>query len=149
MLPPPAASAVYELTDHALGLARVLAAMADWGTTMLGRPRKDDEVRGEWIVLGIAVTTPVPDVDDATYELHVDGEVLHVDVRDGRLQPRQGAASDPAALITVRATTLADLALGRVDLEAALAEGHVTVAGHDAAARHLLASISRSWVAIT
>src|SRR5215831_12190187 len=56
-LPPPAASAVYELTEHAVGLARVLAAMADWGMTMLGRPRKGDEVRGEWMVLGLAVTT--------------------------------------------------------------------------------------------
>src|SRR4029450_5458539 len=54
-LPAPAASAVYELTDHAAGLVSVLAAMADWGMTMLGEPRPDDAVRGEWIVLGLAV----------------------------------------------------------------------------------------------
>jgi DNA-binding HxlR family transcriptional regulator len=141
-LPPPAASTVYELTDEALGVARVLAAMAEWGMTMLGRPRKGDEVRGEWIVLGIAVTSPVPDVDDGVFELHVDGEVLHVEVRDGRLQPRQGAATGPAAVITARATTLADLALGRLDLDAALPQERVTLAGDYAAARRLLASIS-------
>lgn len=148
-LPPPAASAVYELTDQALGLARVLTAMANWGMTMLGRPRKDDEVRGAWMVLGIAVTTPVPDVDDATFELHIDGEVLQVDVRDSRLQPRYGSATDPAAVITTRATTLADLALGRIDLDTAFSRGRVTVAGDEAAGRHLLESLSRSERALT
>jgi len=148
-LAPPAASTVYELTDQALGLARVLTAMATWGMSMLGRPRQDDEVRGEWIVLGIAVTSPVPDVEDATFELHIDEEVVHVDVRDGRLQPRQGPATQPIAVISVRATTLADLALGRLDLDAALAKQRVTLAGDHEAARRLLASMSRAPPAIT
>ena len=148
-LPPPAASTVYELTDRAVGLARILTAMADWGMSMLGRPRKGDAVRGEWMVLAMAVTTPVPDVSDTTFELHVDGEVLHVDVRDGRLQPRQGAAPDPAAIITVNATTLADLALGRLGLDDAVAKERVTLVGDQTAARGLLESISRAQVAIT
>jgi DNA-binding HxlR family transcriptional regulator len=148
-LPAPAASAVYELTDRALGLARVLAAMADWGMGMLGRPRKSDEVRGAWVVLGIAVTTPVPDVDDATYEFRVDGDVLQVDVRNGRLQPRHGTASDPAAVITVGATTLVDLAFSRLELDDALARGRITVAGNQAAGRRLLESINRTRAAIT
>ena len=46
-LPPPAASAVYELTDHAAGLVSVLAAMAEWGMSMLGEPRPNGEVRGQ------------------------------------------------------------------------------------------------------
>jgi DNA-binding HxlR family transcriptional regulator len=148
-LPPPAASAVYELTDHAQGLARILAAMADWGMAMLGRPRKGEEVRGEWAVLGIAVTTPVPGVDDATYELHADGDVLTVQVRDGRLQPRHGAAVDPAAVITTRPTVLTDLALGQLDLDEALARRRVRVAGDEAAARRLLEAIAGARAAIT
>src|SRR5919106_5601176 len=55
-LPPPAASTVYELTQAAAGLAAVLAAMAQWGRHMLGRPRPDDEVHSAWLVLGLAVT---------------------------------------------------------------------------------------------
>ena len=65
-LPPPAASAVYELTPEAAGLVSVLAAMAEWGMTMLGEPRAEDDVHGEWIVLGLAVTAPAPDVADGT-----------------------------------------------------------------------------------
>src|SRR3982074_3493724 len=94
----------------AAGLVSVLAAMAEWGMTMLGEPRSHDEVRGEWIVLGLAVTAPAPDVaDGTTYELHLDGEVLHVQCRDGNLQPHHGPADDPDAVLTVDATALADL----------------------------------------
>ena len=142
-LPPPAASAVYELTPEAAGLVGVLAAMAEWGMTMLGEPRAHDEVRGEWIVLGLAVTAPAPDVaDGATYELHIDGEVLHVQVRDGNLQPHQGPADDPDAVLTMDATALADVSAGRLDVEDALAAGRVTVEGDEDAARRLLTSFS-------
>src|SRR5204862_493659 len=99
------------------GLVSVLAVMAEWGMTMLGEPRAHDEVRGEWIVLGLAVTALAPDVaDGATYELHIDGEVLHVQVRDGNLQPHQGPADDPDAVLTMDATALADVSAGRLDV---------------------------------
>jgi DNA-binding HxlR family transcriptional regulator len=142
-LPPPAASAVYELTDHAAGLVSVLAAMADWGMTMLGEPRPDDEVRGEWIVLVLAVTSSAPDVSDGTtYELHIDGEVLGVEVRDRNLQPHQGPADDPDAVLRLDATTLTDLALGRLEVDEALSTGRVTMERDEEAARRLLTSFS-------
>ena len=142
-LPPPAASAVYELTPEAAGLVSVLAAMAEWGMTMLGEPRADDDVRGEWIVLGLAVSAPAPDVVDGTmYELHIDGEMLHVQVRDGNLQRHHGPADAPDAVLTLDATALADLSAGRLDVDDALAAGRVTVDGNEDAARRLLTSFS-------
>ena len=142
-LPPPAASAVYELTPEAAGLVSVLAAMAEWGMTMLGEPRAHDEVRGEWIVLGLAVTAPAPDVAAGTmYELHIDGEMLHVQVRDGNLQPHHGPADAPDAVLTMDATALADVSAGRLDVDDALAAGRVTVEGDEDAARRLLTSFS-------
>lgn len=142
-LPPPAASAVYELTDDALGLVRVLAAMAEWGMTRLGRPRNNDEVRGSWMLLGLAVTAAVPDDLDGTFELHIGAEVLHVGVRDGSLHPRQGPTVAPRAVITVSAGTFADLALGRVDPETASSKGRLTLAGDEIAARRLLEALGR------
>ena len=142
-LPPPAASAVYELTSDAAGLVSVLAAMAEWGMTMLGEPRAHDDVRGEWIVLGLSVTAPAPDVGDGTtYELHIDGEVLHVQVSDGNLQPHHGPADDPDAVLTMDGMALADLWAGRLDVDDALAAGRVTVDGDEDAARRLLTSFS-------
>jgi len=142
-LPPPAASAVYELTPEAAGLVSVLATMAEWGMTILGEPRARDEVRGEWIVLGLAVTAPAPDVGDGTtYELHIDGEVLHVQVRDGNLRPHHGPADDPDAVLTTDAMALADLWAGRLDVDDALTAGRVTVDGDEDAAGRLLTSFS-------
>ena len=142
-LPPPAASAVYELTPEAAGLVSVLATMAEWGMTMLGEPRARDEVRGEWMVLGLAVTAPAPDVGDGTtYELHIDGEVLHVQVSDGNLQPHHGPADAPDAVLTMDATALADLSAGRLEVDDALVAGRVTVDGNEDAARRLLTSFS-------
>jgi DNA-binding HxlR family transcriptional regulator len=49
-LPPPAASTVYELTEHGLALTDVLAALARWASPSLGRPQP-----GQHLVLeGIA-----------------------------------------------------------------------------------------------
>jgi putative sterol carrier protein len=123
--------------------------MAEWGMAMLGRPRKDDEVRGSWLLLGLAVTGAAPDDIDGTFELHIGDEVLHVDVRDGNLHPRQGPAVDPAAVITASAATFADLALGRLDVARAFAERRLTLTGDEAAARHLLDALTRSPAAIT
>ncbi len=44
-LPPPAASTVYELTEHGRGLTDVLATLARWGSATLGEP-----VEGQSIV---------------------------------------------------------------------------------------------------
>jgi len=149
-LPPPAASAVYELTPEAAGLVSVLATMAEWGMTMLGEPRAQDEVRGEWIVLGLAVTAPAPDVaGGTTYELHIDGEVLHVQVREGNLQPHHGPADDPDAVLTMDAMALADLWAGRLEVDDALAAGRVTVDGDEDAARRLLTSFSGLPIGVT
>jgi len=150
MLPPPAASAVYELTDHAVGLVSVLAAMADWGMTMLGEPRPDEEVRGEWIVLGLAVTAHAHEaIDGKTYELHIDGEVLHVEVHKGNLQPHQGPADRPDAVVRLDATTLADLARGHLELDEALSTGQVSTEGDGDAARRLLTSFSGLRAGVT
>jgi DNA-binding HxlR family transcriptional regulator len=149
-LPPPAASAVYELTPEAAGLVSVLATMAEWGMTMLGEPRAQDEVRGEWIVLGLAVTAPAPDVaGGTTYELHIDGEVLHVQVREGNLQPHHGPADDPDAVLTMDAMALADLWAGRLEVDDALAAGRVTLGGDEDAARRLLTSFSGLPMGVT
>jgi Alkyl sulfatase C-terminal len=70
--------------------------------------------------------------------------VLEIDVRDGRLQPRHGGASDPTAVVTADATTLVDLAFSRLELDDALARGRITVAGDQAKGHRLLESMTRA-----
>ncbi|MFJ8886355.1 winged helix-turn-helix transcriptional regulator [Streptomyces sp. NPDC102402] len=50
-LPPPAAAAVYELTEHGRGLLPVLTALAAWGAPALGERRPTDAVRAHWFAL--------------------------------------------------------------------------------------------------
>ncbi len=143
-LPPPAASTVYELTDDARGLAGVMAAMAEWGMTMLGRPRRTDEVRGAWLVLGLAVTTPAPSDADATYELRLDDGVFHIRAHAGHLQPLLGPAASPDAIITMDAETLAAIVDRDLDPRAPRARKLITTDGDSRAARRLLEGFSRA-----
>jgi DNA-binding HxlR family transcriptional regulator len=140
MLPPPAASTVYELTDDP-GLGGVLAAMAAWGMTMLGAPRHTEQVRGRWLILAVAVTSTLPGADDATYEFRVDDDVLELRIQDGRIRPRYGPATDPAAVITTDTSTLVETTFGDLKVARAVANKRLTIEGDAAAARNLLESL--------
>jgi len=145
-LPAPAASVVYELTDDALGLAAILAALADWGMNLLGRPRDGDEIRGRWLVLGLAVTAKAsPSVRDGTYELRIDQEEpLHVRKHNGHLQPCQGPVSNPDATISMTTDTLAALASGELDIPSPRADQLIAIDGDSVGAQRFLESLTQS-----
>jgi DNA-binding HxlR family transcriptional regulator len=144
-LPAPAASVVYELTADALGLARILAAMAGWGMTLLGRPGADDQVQGRWLVLGLAVTTKdAPLVPDAAYELRIDDDILHIRALNGHLQPSQGSVPNPDATITMSAGTLAAIASGELDIPSPRADELIAIDGDAAGAQRVLESFNSS-----
>jgi len=50
-LPPPAASAVYRLTESGRALEPVLFGLLRWGARFLGRPRPGDRFEPEWMRL--------------------------------------------------------------------------------------------------
>jgi DNA-binding HxlR family transcriptional regulator len=143
-MPPPAASVVYELTDEGSGLRPVLAALADWGMNLLGRPRTDDDVHGRWLVLGLAVAAnSAPSVPDATYELRVDDEAFHVRSHDdGHFRSAQGPAPDARARITLTTDTLAAIASGELEVPSRRADRLVAIDGDAAAANRLLESLA-------
>jgi DNA-binding HxlR family transcriptional regulator len=144
-LPPPAGSVVYELTDQARGLARVLAALADWGMNVLGQPDNGDAVRSRWLVLGLAVTAkPDPPIPDGTYELRVDDETFHVRSHQGHLQPAQGPAPSADATISLTTDTLAAIASGALDLPSPRADRLIAVDGDAAGAQRLLESLRQN-----
>jgi hypothetical protein len=143
-LPPPAASVVYELTDQARGLARVLAALADWGMSLLGQPGPEDTVDPRWLVLALAVTAKPPQsLREATYELRVDDQAFQIRSKHDRLQVAQGAASSASATIEMTADTLAAIASGHLDIGSARADQLVAVDGDVAGARRLLEALAQ------
>jgi len=142
ILPAPAASVVYELTEEAVGLAGILVAMARWGMSLLGPRGQDDQVNGRWLVLALAVTAPdARPVPAGTYELRIDDEVLNIRALDGHLQPSQGPGPDPAATITMSGDTLAAIASGSLDLPSSQADELIAIDGDAAGARRLLESL--------
>jgi DNA-binding HxlR family transcriptional regulator/putative sterol carrier protein len=143
-LPPPAASVVYELTDQARGLARVLAALADWGMSLLGQPGPDDTVDPRWLVLALAVTaTPPKSLRDATYELRVDDQAFHIRSDHDRLRVAEGPAASANATITMTTDTLAAIASGDLDITSPRADRLIAVDGDATAARQLLESVAQ------
>jgi DNA-binding HxlR family transcriptional regulator len=142
-LPAPAASVVYELTADALGLARILAAMADWGMNLLGRPGDHDEIQGSWLVLSLAVTAKnAQSVPDGTYELRIDDDVLHIRALNGHLAPSHGPVPNPDATVTMSAGTLAALASGDLGIPSRRADKLISVDGDSAGAQRLLESFT-------
>jgi DNA-binding HxlR family transcriptional regulator len=73
-LPPPAASTVYELTEHGRALEAPLLALGRWGALSIGRRRPGQTLRSEWLAVALkAFFRPDASADvRATIELRFD-----------------------------------------------------------------------------
>lgn len=62
-LPPPAASTVYELTEHGHGLRPVIHELAHWGLRTLHPPTAADELRPGWLPGALRTAFPSSPTD--------------------------------------------------------------------------------------
>lgn len=100
-LPPPAAVAVYDLTEDGRELRGVVDALARWGARLLTRPTDDDAIEPRWLVALLAANASADGLADGTsFEIRIDEDPLRLDVRGGQLWAHHGAADDPAATLT-------------------------------------------------
>jgi DNA-binding HxlR family transcriptional regulator len=116
MLPPPAASRVYELTDYGRELRTVMRELALWGARSLGPPTDEDELFPGW--LENAVDTVLgPIAPRGRFEFRVGDEVASL--VDGEAQ--QGSIEDPDVVVQGDPTGLyhmfVDRRLDRVKVE--------------------------------
>lgn len=103
VLPPPAGSKVYELTERGRGLEATIVELARWGAELLGEPSADDVFDTRWIALSLRSRFR-PDAAagvDLTVHVVVDGETLAADVHDGRLATRGAPAGDESPDVVV------------------------------------------------
>jgi DNA-binding HxlR family transcriptional regulator len=134
ILPPPAASAVYELTDRGRQLKPVLLALAGWGLPLLGSPRDQDAYRLGWLVLALEERFD-PDAArrvELTWELRVDDEVLHVSIDNGAVQTLQGPAPAPEVVLEADRDLFLAWGTGQLSDEQALAAGLRVTPGPEA-----------------
>ena len=102
-LPPPAASRVYELTEHGRRLEPALLELARWGMEPLAPPRPEEARRPAWYAIALqAAFRPerAGGIEEA-YGFIVDDLPFHLDVRDGTARARDGIP--PTAAFVLRA----------------------------------------------
>ena len=131
VLPPPAASKVYELTELGRSLEPVITALGRWGLEFLDAPAQEDDLRPAWALVAMrsALKQEAARGLQETYEFHIDGEAFHLRVKDGEGEALQGPAVDPD--LVVRGGTQAFLALvaGQLESAEALESGEMQIEG--------------------
>ena len=94
MLPPPAASRVYELTDYGRELKSVMRELALWGARSLGPPTDEDELFPGWLANAVDVVL-APIAPPGRFEFRVGDEVAAL--VDGEAQ--DGPVEEPDVVV--------------------------------------------------
>jgi DNA-binding HxlR family transcriptional regulator/putative sterol carrier protein len=131
ILPPPAASKVYELTELGRSLEPVITALGCWGLEFLDAPAQEDDLRPAWALVAMrsALKQEATHGLQETYEFHVDEEAFHLRVTDGEVEALQGPAVDPDLVVRGDTQAFLDLAAGRVVPAEALDSGEIQIEG--------------------
>ena len=134
-LPPPAASAVYELTERGRELEDVIVPLARWGLPLLGRRGRKQAWQPEWSILAMQATFRPERAAgiNEQYQFEVDGEVFFAHVNDGAVSTGRGPATDPAFTLRASAGTFLAVADGSISPAEAIGTGRYAIDG-DAAA---------------
>src|SRR5579884_1004307 len=100
VLPPPAGSTVYELTETGQALEPVIMAIGRWGARLMTEPRDDEFLSPTAYVLSmrIAYRPEAAAGVRETYELRLGEQVFEVRVEDSRVATREGRPPAPDAV---------------------------------------------------
>jgi len=131
VLPPPAASTVYELTEVGLALKPAIFAIGRWGARFLGRPLETDTfpIDAYMVAMQASFHAEAAAGLNETYELRVGGRVFEIRVLDGECRFVQGSARDPDAVFSMDVITLNALLKEGRPPEKAVAAGQLSVSG--------------------
>jgi DNA-binding HxlR family transcriptional regulator len=132
LLPPPAASQVYELTEAGHAFEPSLMELARWGTRFLGPMEEGEAFYVDWFfpILEEFVDHEAAKGVKETYEFRIEGSVFHVVVDDGKVTITPGPASHPTDLvIETDFATFAAVGFGAITTEEATAQGRSRMEG--------------------
>ncbi len=141
VLPPPAGSAVYELTPVARGLEPALLELGKWGSQFVPPSWEGAHL----LHLGSYALTPKTffRADAAqgmheTYALHIGDEVLQMQIADGALDVRQDETVKADAVFYTEMPVYIQLLTGQIKADDAIAAGLVRVEGDPCALSRFL-----------
>jgi len=134
LLPPPAASTVYELTARGKALKPTLLALGHWGSQFVGEAGPECQI----LHLGSYALTPqtffrpaLAEGLDKTYALHISGETATVRILDGTIDLWQGEPPQSDMALHSEVAIYLGLLTGEVDPHEALAGGLVRIEGDE------------------
>lgn len=131
VLPPPAGSTVYELSEAGRALEPAVLELGRWGARFLGEPRLDDAMQPGWFFVSIRATFR-PELAaqlDESYEFRIGPETFGVRIREGQLSVGQGAAEAPDVVASTDLDTFIALLAQRLAVPEALGSGAVQIDG--------------------
>ena len=101
ILPRPASSVVYELTEYGAQLDEIVLSLDRWGARSLGEPRPDEIVTVDSMIMALRTTFRPRAADGqlVTYELRLGQIVLHARVHGDRLEVGPGPIDQPDLVI--------------------------------------------------
>ncbi|MGQ0551270.1 MAG: winged helix-turn-helix transcriptional regulator [Armatimonadota bacterium] len=131
VLPPPAASTVYDLTPAGKELEPILLALARWGAQFGRPPRPTDAARPEWGVFALrSLFRPEAAAGvHATYELRLPDGTFHLTVDDGVLTIGVDSDSRPDLVLTGDLATVIGALMGKVQTREAVRRGNLKIQG--------------------
>jgi DNA-binding HxlR family transcriptional regulator len=136
-LPPPAASAVYELTEWGLELEPVLQSLGRWASRSPLMPDGASIGLDSFVLaLRTMFNAAVAEGVTASYELRLGVHTFRVRIADGEFDVTRGTAEHPNAVIIGEVEALAGVVFGGRPLSDAIRDGDLELSGDtDAVAR--------------
>ncbi|MGH3022618.1 MAG: winged helix-turn-helix transcriptional regulator [Gaiellaceae bacterium] len=128
VLPPPAASAVYELTDYGRELGPILLGLCRWGVRSLDQ-RSSEAFRSHWLALALTAHFRPEAADGASvvYEIRLHDGTFRLAVSESQVALLTGPAEPPDVVIDADDDALVGILRGLASVEAALEAGTVAV----------------------
>ena len=130
VLPRPAASVVYELTDYGSQLEDVVMRLGLWGAQSLGEPRPGEIITADSMTMALRSTFRPGAARGVhvRYELRLGQVVLHARVADGTLAVGEGSLPD-ADLVIEAGPAIKALLTGELGPREAVDRGCVRLTG--------------------
>lgn len=140
ILPPPAASKVYELTAWGRELEGVLIALGRWGARAPLSAAEEGCMSLDSHIVSLQTLFDAEAAGDfaPVVELQLGDHVFTLAVVDGRLGAKRGPTGEPDIVIATDPCTLIALTHREIDLPDAIAAGDAKVTGDKRAARRFL-----------
>jgi DNA-binding HxlR family transcriptional regulator len=146
-LPPPAASSVYELTEHGRELEPIVLALGGWGLRF-PLPPTPGPLSAVSVLLFLRGSARLdPAAPPASYRLDLDGSVWTMRTAAGAMQIEPGEPATSDVAVRTSTMTLNALIGDPAALDAALADEAVVATGDEDALRRLLQATASAGAA--